>query len=1360
MSAATKMRALVERVRNRAEKAVSSGPFGYGICPADAYVARGIAEIGDDGFEKAGFQKVNAEQAIKEAAQRLTYCNSAMVVDNGGTLRMEKTASPGRFRDFLPEGMQPPEHTLMLLKYTLTAPTKDRDGDILRTEGAVVDPRGPLLWQHMANALIGRHVLVTEHHKDALKEVSALLDLNEFTEDVAKMVEADALRFSHGFQALEWEEIKSGRGGVPTGFDVKKFEVLERSLVSCPSNVCAVMELFSRQKFHSEPIKRWAKSMHDSRAVQVKGFCLKHNVLPSVAARIPEQVIGALEDAAEQPPIRWAKSMPECFDRLPRMEGDKLFDPAGESLKPATLMHDWVSKYLDVPIKQICESHASVPSAKMGAWLTALETKLAGSQVDDVRNIGGDSERPPQYEAIQLTSTKSDTFLVDGTRFVRFPEMKCVLAVEPAYFGIHATLYTDLERRDANIAFFTGVHKLADEYKFLKGEAFSLSGDFLTRDGSTVWDDVFLTKKNETAVRHATAMLAEKGGDMPSRGVMMLGPPGSGKTMSGRAMMNECKGATFIWIAARDFYHCGSFGGFSYAFDMAKELAPCILFFEDVDNWMRDTAVDLLKTEMDGLTQNKGILTVLTTNHPEQLPKALIDRPGRFHDVLLFDNPTEAVREKMIGRWLPDADDKQRAAAVKRTEGWSGAHVYELCAYAKATAEQDKLDTGEALVKSLDKIAEQRQLIDEVQGRRTRYEPTVWERAVTDVWLKGVKAKAEGMDDMHMAEMKACMKACEACEDACETCAAENTAENCEACSKVCQTCAEACDKMEGMAEAKACAAMCRDCQGECDKGPSEACVKMCEECATVCRECADVCEKMMGSDESEEAEPEEDKSTPTAEKSIREVDGEFCVFSEAGKNMGCFPTKPEAEERLAQIERFGGKDGEPDGTKYSPDQPRAEDGTFGEGSGGASSGGKESYNDRIEGTQKEADREVKRASKKVDAVKAKISALENARDASLAEIDKKKNETIAAMEDQLKGVRERIDSHREGMARGAVRLKRIKEILKIRPSKWTDEQRAELAQMEAERKADQETFNRLEKKSASDDSSDIASAELDYMKALTASWKRLDADTDRLLKDADELIGNKAVSRLDGVKAEDDPPANKLVCEDCGYSMPMDEAEDGKMECPECGGKMNPAGEKATSVATLEPTLTCAVQVIQDLLKFGSHDGKCTNHDAFASMSPDELAEWKSKGPSCRLHINASVNRIAQAKAFIDVVTKAGRVLSQRNMDGLVEAAADLEEAMDVDKVPRKCAALVERAHKRLVTVIDSAQPAAVGDEARPDARPKEPTGKSAEKTLGQFLATAEANELSTIQEIIAARLDVIHRDARADALKSRGLI
>lgn len=1084
MSAASKMRALVERVRNRAEKSIVGGSFGYGICPADAYVRRAVSEFGPEGWKSIGAE-FNAEQAIKDSESRLTYCDDRMTLDDGGTLRMEKTASPGSYAEFLPEDVKAPPHTLMLLKYTLTGPTKDRDGDILRTEGAVVDPRGPLLWQHMFVQPIGKHLRVTEHTKDGLKEVSALLDLNDFTEDIAKMIEADVLRFSHGFQAMEWEEIKGGRGGAPTGFDVKKFEVIERSLVSCPSNTIAMMELYARQKFHSPAVKSWAKGIYDSRPALVRGFCLKHSVLPSVAARIPEKALRAVADADERQPIRWAKSLPECFDREPRMEGGKLFDPAGEKLRAATLMHEWVSKYLEVPVKRICESHASVPSAKVGAWLTALDAKLTGAKVDDVRNISGDVERPPQYEAIQLTSAKSDTFLVDGTRFARFPEMKCVLAVEPTYFGLQATLYTDLDSRDANINFFNGVQRQANEYKFLKGEAFSLSGDFLTRDGSTTWDDVFLVKKNETAVRHATAMLQEKGADMPSRGVLMLGPPGSGKTMSGRAMMNECKGATFIWVAARDFYMCGSFGGFSYAFDMAKELAPSIIFFEDVDNWMRDTAIDLLKTEMDGLTQNKGILTVLTTNHPEQLPKALIDRPGRFHDVLLFDNPTEAVRDKMIARWLPDADAKQRSAAVKRTDGWSGAHVYELCAYAKGTAEQDKLETGEALVKSLDKIAEQRDLIDEVQGRRSRYEPMAWERAATDLWLKGKAADEETPEETD-------------------------------------------------------------------EPDPEEPTMLVCDNCG-----------HEMKAPEGYDAE----------------------------KPMTC----PECEEGK-MLPKSDKQDGEE--TEDEPEDEEEDEPTDG---------------------------------KSVD-------------DKGAASTDTKADDEPPA-----------------------------------------DEPKPD----------------------------------------------------------------------------EEEPAAKSIVCEDCGYKMPLDEAEadeDGAYECPKCGGKMNPMGEKS---AVEDPELS---------KRYAGLWNKCTSPGVSVAVEQIPLGKSGSTiltttviNVACKAGDQGETASrcFAAADGFFDALyRKAGRVLSQRNMDALSEAAADLEEAVDIDKVPRKCAALVERALKRLKTVIESSQPV-TGDEARPDARPKEPAAKNSNpQTLAEFLATAKAADIRRVQEILDARLEVIKRDARADALKAQGLI
>src|SRR2546421_376432 len=125
---------------------------------------------------------------------------------------------------------------------------------------------------------------------------------------------------------------------------------------------------------------------------------------------------------------------------------------------------------------------------------------------------------------------------------------------------------------------------------------------------------------------------------------------------------------------------------------MAKELAPSIFFMEDVDNWLHPTTIDLLKTEMDGISRSKGVLTILTTNFPERLPDALIDRPGRFHDVLQFDLPTSGARLAMLRKWLPSVSDTARQGAVSKTAGYSGAHVYELARFAETLQEHDGME--------------------------------------------------------------------------------------------------------------------------------------------------------------------------------------------------------------------------------------------------------------------------------------------------------------------------------------------------------------------------------------------------------------------------------------------------------------------------------------------------------------------------------------------------------------------------------------------------------------------------------------------------------------------------------------------
>ena len=187
-------------------------------------------------------------------------------------------------------------------------------------------------------------------------------------------------------------------------------------------------------------------------------------------------------------------------------------------------------------------------------------------------------------------------------------------------------------------------------------------------------------------------------------------------------MIRNEAAATFIWVSARDFYRSGAFGSFTYAFDLARELAPSVLFFEDVDTWIDSYTVDLLKTEMDGIGRSAGVWTVLTTNFPEQLPEALIDRPGRFHDCLKFDLPDESARGHMVRRWLPEVDSAAPtfALAVRATDGYSGAYVYELCHFAKTLKEQEAKSIDDAVALAVDKIKAQKELIQSRSHRRRR----------------------------------------------------------------------------------------------------------------------------------------------------------------------------------------------------------------------------------------------------------------------------------------------------------------------------------------------------------------------------------------------------------------------------------------------------------------------------------------------------------------------------------------------------------------------------------------------------------------------------------------------------------------
>lgn len=394
----------------------------------------------------------------------------------------------------------------------------------------------------------------------------------------------------------------------------------------------------------------------------------------------------------------------------------KTFNIESVNIDPSSKLYDIASKWFDCHIKEIYMNTFSVPSALMGTFLAGLEKTFEEYKLVDTRNFRN-SESPPVYETIKLTADKEKDFLVNGIQFYEKEGSKFIITREAGWYGMVFVVMSKFELREESKGIVSKTKQWVKDNNFLKGQKFDLSGAFL-KTNDEIWDSIFLNEKNFKAVKSAFDAIEGKGVDMPNRGVMLIGPPGTGKTMSCRVAMNLTKN-TFIWVSARDFRYSGSVGGMSYAFSLAKELAPTILCVEDIDNWLSGQTVDILKSEMDGIVKSNGVVTFLTSNYPERIPEALIDRPGRFHDILNFDHPNNEIKARMINSWAIGVSEKSCSNIIKNTVGFSGAHMYELVSFAKRLMEDDAdLTIDAALELSLNKIIEQRELIQVLRGEK------------------------------------------------------------------------------------------------------------------------------------------------------------------------------------------------------------------------------------------------------------------------------------------------------------------------------------------------------------------------------------------------------------------------------------------------------------------------------------------------------------------------------------------------------------------------------------------------------------------------------------------------------------------
>jgi transitional endoplasmic reticulum ATPase len=234
------------------------------------------------------------------------------------------------------------------------------------------------------------------------------------------------------------------------------------------------------------------------------------------------------------------------------------------------------------------------------------------------------------------------------------------------------------------------------------------------------WEDIGDLEQVKQELREAVEWplkypdLFKRLGIKPPKGILLYGPPGTGKTLLAKAVANESE-ANFISVKGPEIlskWVGESEKAVREIFQRAREAAPCIIFFDELDaiaprrglhtdSGVTDRIVNQLLTEMDGIQILKDVVVIGATNRPDILDPALL-RPGRFDRIIYVPPPDIEGRYQIFQihtREMPLADDVDLRKLAEMTEGYTGADIEALCREAALNAARENINTDKVYMR-------------------------------------------------------------------------------------------------------------------------------------------------------------------------------------------------------------------------------------------------------------------------------------------------------------------------------------------------------------------------------------------------------------------------------------------------------------------------------------------------------------------------------------------------------------------------------------------------------------------------------------------------------------------------------------